>query len=43
MVADLDMPYAILGGPIVRHNDGLAMSSRNTRLTAEARTAAAAM
>lgn len=37
MVADLDMRTTILGGPIIRHIDGLAMSSRNSRLSPESR------
>jgi len=40
MVADLHMPVEILGGPTCREADGLAMSSRNLRLTAEDRAAA---
>ena len=40
MVEDLDMPLKILGVPTVRENDGLAMSSRNVRLTSEDRQAA---
>lgn len=40
MVADLHMPIEILGGPTCRETDGLAMSSRNLRLTAEDRAAA---
>lgn len=33
MVRDLDVPVEILAGPTLREADGLAMSSRNTRLT----------
>ena len=40
MVADLDMGIDVHGVPIVREPDGLAMSSRNVRLTREDRTAA---
>ncbi|MGR3433337.1 MAG: pantoate--beta-alanine ligase, partial [Shimia sp.] len=40
MVADLDMPLRIEGVPTVREADGLAMSSRNTRLTPADRAAA---
>lgn len=40
MVADLHMPVEILGGPTCREADGLAMSSRNLRLSAEDRAAA---
>jgi pantoate--beta-alanine ligase len=41
MVADLDMDIEIVGVPTVREADGLAISSRNQRLAAEDRTAAA--
>ena len=40
MVADMNMPIRILGGPIVREADGLAMSSRNAYLDAESRPSA---
>jgi pantoate--beta-alanine ligase len=37
MVADLNMPIEIIAMPTVREPDGLALSSRNRRLTAEER------
>ncbi len=37
MVADLNLPVAIVPCPTVRESDGLAMSSRNARLSPEAR------
>jgi pantoate--beta-alanine ligase len=40
MVRDLDMPVEIVPCPTVREPDGLAMSTRNTYLTAEERAAA---
>jgi pantoate--beta-alanine ligase len=40
MAADLSLPVEIVGCPLVREADGLAMSSRNRRLTAEQRRAA---
>jgi pantoate--beta-alanine ligase len=43
MVAMLNMPVEIIPCPIVREPDGLAMSSRNERLTPEERTEATAI
>ncbi len=40
MVKDLNMPLEIVGCPIVRETDGLAMSSRNTYMNVEERSAA---
>ncbi|MGA0893243.1 MAG: pantoate--beta-alanine ligase [Ilumatobacteraceae bacterium] len=41
MAADLDMSIEIVGVPTVREHDGVAMSSRNQRLSADERRAAA--
>jgi pantoate--beta-alanine ligase len=43
MTADLGLPVRVLGYPTVRENDGLAMSSRNGRLSSEERERAAAL
>ena len=41
LVQDLNFPVKIIGVPIVRETDGLAMSSRNRRLTPDQRMIAA--
>lgn len=43
MAADLSMPVEVIGCPIVREVDGLAMSSRNRYLTSEERISALAL
>jgi pantoate--beta-alanine ligase len=43
MVRDLDMPVQIASCPIVREPDGLAMSTRNQRLSPEARSQAVSL
>jgi pantoate--beta-alanine ligase len=40
MVADLSLPVEVVGCPIVREGNGLALSSRNVRLSADERRAA---
>lgn len=43
MVRDMDIPVTLHGAEIVRENDGLALSSRNKRLTPTQRVAAPAL
>ncbi|WP_309646389.1 pantoate--beta-alanine ligase, partial [Phenylobacterium sp.] len=43
LVADLDIPTEVLGGPTARAPDGLALSSRNAYLTPEQREVAPAL
>jgi len=43
LVADLNLPTEVVGCPILREPSGLAMSSRNARLSPEARAVASAL
>jgi pantoate--beta-alanine ligase len=43
LVADLDLPVTVVAGPTVREAGGLALSSRNRRMSAGERTAALAL
>lgn len=43
MVKDLDLPVSVVGCPVVRENDGLAMSSRNAFLSSVDRREAAVL
>jgi pantoate--beta-alanine ligase len=43
MVSDLSLPVTVIGCPIVREPDGLALSSRNVRLSGAERSAAAVL
>jgi pantoate--beta-alanine ligase len=43
MVRDLDLPVDVVGCPLVREPDGVAMSSRNAYLTADERAAASVL